>query len=112
MTRCGEGQKELQSCICSNTNEFRQVSRSLASAVSSSCGVSATDDVWSASKVMEKYCDQAATVTFSTPTANIVNAYITDLPQMTYLPGCAQSAVSYAVMAAVRDQRPTLKMHG
>ncbi|KND86297.1 hypothetical protein TOPH_09070, partial [Tolypocladium ophioglossoides CBS 100239] len=106
MTRCGEGQNELQSCICSNTNEFRQVSKSLANAVTSSCGESATDDFWSASKIMDKYCDQAATITFSTPTANIVNAYITDLPQMSYLPGCAQSAISYAVMGAMSSYCP------
>ena len=54
---------------------------------------------------MDLYCDQDLSITFPTPTKNVVNAYITDLPQLDYLPPCAQSALSIAVMGAV-CQRP------
>ena len=53
---------------------------------------------------MKLYCDQDASITFSTPTTNVVNAYITDLPQLSYLPPCAQSALSEAVMGVVRER--------
>lgn len=66
-----------------------------------SCGSTATEDQQSASSVMQKYCTQSLPITFSTPTKNVVEAYITDLSQMNYMPQCAQSAVSEAVMGDV-----------
>lgn len=94
VTRCGDSETELQSCICSNTQEFELVSASISSDVSYSCGASATDDFWSASKMMDKYCDQEDTITFATPTENIVEAYITDLPEIGYMAKCAQSGLA------------------
>ncbi len=73
----------------------------MTSAVTSSCGTTASDDVWSASKIMDKYCNPAKAVAFPTPTTNVVNAFITELAEISYLPQCAQSAVSYAVMGDV-----------
>lgn len=52
--------------------------------------------------VMAQYCDPAITADFSTPTDNIVDAYITDLPEMEYLAPCAWSGLSSAVMQMVR----------
>jgi hypothetical protein len=53
----------------------------------------------SANLVFSKYCDpEGDSLIFPTPTTNIVNAYITDLAEMAYMPPCAQSALSYAVM--------------
>ncbi|KAF7549477.1 hypothetical protein G7Z17_g6364 [Cylindrodendrum hubeiense] len=98
---CGDSESALQSCVCSNSARFNDISSSISSDVAYSCGSSATDDLWSASKVIDQYCNQEdMTVTFSSPTANIVHAYITDLPEMAYMPPCAQSAVSEAVMGA------------
>lgn len=103
-TRCGEGETELQSCICSNTALLSDVASDVSTGVTESCGSTADADVWSASKVMDQYCDPDATVTFSTPTTNIVNAYITELSELSYLAPCAQAGVSYAVMGAVSLQ--------
>lgn len=92
----------MQSCVCHASADFNSIYSSISTDVAYSCGSSATDDLWSASQVMDQYCNQAdVTVTFSTPTANLVNNYITDLPEMAYLPPCAQSALSEAVMGVV-----------
>ncbi|KAK7397743.1 hypothetical protein QQX98_012884 [Neonectria punicea] len=106
-TVCGDSETDLQSCVCSNTARFNSLYSSISTDVTYSCGSSATDDLWSASKMMDQYCDQdSMTVTFSSPTTNIVNAYITDLPEMDYLPPCAQSALSEAVMGAAAYRCP------
>ncbi|KPM43261.1 hypothetical protein AK830_g3241 [Neonectria ditissima] len=106
-TACGDSETDLQSCVCSNTADFKSVYSSISTDVTYSCGSSATDDIWSASKMMDQYCDQdSMTVTFSSPTTNIVNAYITDLPEMDYLPPCAQSALSEAVMGPAAYRCP------
>ncbi|KAK2612502.1 hypothetical protein QQS21_001440 [Conoideocrella luteorostrata] len=55
---------------------------------------------------MAKYCDPDKTITFATPTANVVNAYITELSQMSYLPPCARSGLSYAVMGDMSSKCP------
>ncbi|KAJ6438773.1 putative Vacuolar protein 8 [Purpureocillium lavendulum] len=105
-SQCGSAASELQSCICSNTRELQSVTQRMTSAVTSSCGSSASDDVWSASKVMDQYCNPAKTITFATPTTNQVNAFITELAEISYLPQCAQSAISYAVMGNNRERCP------
>ena len=99
---CGEAQDELQSCICSNTGLLDKVTSSISSDIRSSCGrTGASEDHRSASQMMGQYCNPDVTVEFSTPTTNIVNAYITDLSQMAWLPSCASSALSGAVMQEV-----------
>ncbi|KAI5459401.1 hypothetical protein BGZ63DRAFT_406693 [Mariannaea sp. PMI_226] len=106
-TACGDSEASMQSCVCSNSADFKTVWSSINTDISYYCGSSATDDQWSASKVMDQYCDQKEmSVTFSTPTDNIVNNYITDLPELAYLPPCAQSAISQAVMGAGSDRCP------
>ncbi|KAL3962909.1 hypothetical protein ACCO45_004432 [Purpureocillium lilacinum] len=105
-SKCGDGATDLQSCICSNTKELQSVNQRMTSAVTSSCGTTASDDVWSASKIMDKYCNPAKAVAFPTPTTNVVNAFITELAEISYLPQCAQSAVSYAVMGDNREFCP------
>lgn len=55
--------------------------------------------------VLDKYCNPDRTITFATPTENIVNAYITELSQTDYLAPCAQSALSYGVMGVVSRRR-------
>ncbi|KAH0490227.1 hypothetical protein TgHK011_001706 [Trichoderma gracile] len=97
-TICGDSETELQSCACSNTERFNSITSSISRDVRNSCGSTATEDQQSASSVMAKYCNQDLPITFSTPTKNIVEAYITDLSQINYLPQCAQSALSEAVM--------------
>lgn len=108
-TRCGDGQAALQSCICRNTSEFNHVASRINSDISSGCGTAAgTSDAWSASRIMDKYCHPESTVTFATPTANKVYASITEIPQISHLPSCAQSGLSYAVIGEVRFVlRPT-----
>lgn len=96
-----DDQTALQECICSDTALHEQVSSSIVSDVTSSCGQSATQDQQSASRFYGKYCDPSFDLDFSTPTTNIVNAYITDLNEMDRLAPCASSALSGAVMAEV-----------
>ncbi|KAH0527538.1 hypothetical protein TsFJ059_002531 [Trichoderma semiorbis] len=97
-TVCGDSETELQSCACSDTERFTSITSSISRDIRVSCGTTATDDQNSASSVLAKYCNQDLTITFSTPTKNVVQAYITDLGQINYLPQCAQSALSEAVM--------------
>ncbi|KAH6604067.1 hypothetical protein Trco_007513 [Trichoderma cornu-damae] len=97
-TLCGDSETDLQSCACSNTERFTSITSSISRDVSASCGSTATEDQQSASSVIKKYCNQDLTIAFSTPTKNIVQAYITDLSQIGFLPQCAQSALSEAVM--------------
>ncbi|GAO19188.1 uncharacterized protein UV8b_08283 [Ustilaginoidea virens] len=105
-SRCGDSQTALQTCICSNSNEFKQVTNNINADLSSTCGTGAgTSDTWSASVVMARYCSLDEAITFPKP-SNVVNAYITELSQMSYLPHCAQSALSYAVMADMADKCP------
>ncbi|KAL7918537.1 hypothetical protein ACQKWADRAFT_303963 [Trichoderma austrokoningii] len=97
-TICGDSETALQSCVCSNTERYTSITSSIFRDVSFSCGSTATEDQQSASSVIQKYCTQSLPITFSTPTKNIVEAYITDLSQLNYMPQCAQSAISEAVM--------------
>ncbi|KFY22743.1 hypothetical protein V493_06354 [Pseudogymnoascus sp. VKM F-4281 (FW-2241)] len=103
---CPSGDRQLQSCICSQSELSSQVSRNVSGTVLSECGSSATDDTWSASKALELYCSPGATITFSTPTTNIVDAVITDVPQFSYLANCAQGAFKYGVFASVVSKCP------
>ncbi|KAH7276030.1 hypothetical protein B0J15DRAFT_507479 [Fusarium solani] len=103
-TMCGDSETELQKCICST--RFNQVASSISSDVTYSCGSSASDDLSSASKLMDKYCHQDKDITFFSPTTNVVEAYITDLPELAYLPPCAQSGISYAVVGVAAYRCP------
>ncbi|KAF5137606.1 hypothetical protein E5D57_001385 [Metarhizium anisopliae] len=106
-TRCGDGQAALQSCICRNTSEFNHVASRINSDISSGCGTAAgTSDAWSASRIMDKYCHPESAVAFATPTANKVYASITEIPQISYLPSCAQSGLSYAVIGEFLSKCP------
>ncbi|KAF5668719.1 hypothetical protein FDENT_11743 [Fusarium denticulatum] len=78
-TMCGDSETELQKCICSTRMD--EVASSISTDIEYSCGSSATDDLSSASKLMQKYCNQEEHITFFSPTKNIVEAYITDLPE-------------------------------
>ncbi|KAM0260044.1 hypothetical protein ACHAQJ_002968 [Trichoderma viride] len=78
-TLCGDSETDLQSCACSNTERFTSITSSISQDVRASCGSTATEDQQSASSVIEQYCNQDLTITFSTPTKNVVEAYITDL---------------------------------
>ncbi|PTB35379.1 hypothetical protein M441DRAFT_62845 [Trichoderma asperellum CBS 433.97] len=97
-TLCGDSETALQSCVCSNTERYTSITSSISRDVKYSCGSTATEDQQSASSVIQKYCTQSLPITFSTPTKNVVEAYITDLSQISYMPQCAVSAVSEAVM--------------
>ncbi|KAL6894958.1 hypothetical protein GGI43DRAFT_411543 [Trichoderma evansii] len=105
-TLCGDSETALQSCVCSNTERYTSITSSIFRDVNYSCGSTATEDQHSASSVIQKYCTQSLPITFSTPTKNIVEAYITDLSQINYMPQCAQSAVSEAVMGDYYSKCP------
>ncbi|KAF4974409.1 hypothetical protein FZEAL_8683 [Fusarium zealandicum] len=91
-TLCGDSETALQKCICST--RFDELVASISSDITYGCGVSATDDL------------SNLKITFASPTDNIVEAYITDLPELGYLPPCAQSALSYAVIGAAYSKCP------
>ncbi|CAG2015943.1 unnamed protein product [Fusarium graminearum] len=101
---CDDSKTGLQECICST--RMHQVTSAISNDIKHGCGSSATEDIYSASKVMQKYCNQDKHITFSSPTTNIVDAYITDLPELAYMPPCAQSALSYAVMGVGSERCP------
>ncbi|KAJ4270529.1 hypothetical protein NW762_002216 [Fusarium torreyae] len=103
-TMCGDSETELQRCICSTRMD--DVASSISTDIEYSCGSSATEDLSSASKLMQKYCNQDKDITFFSPTTNIVEAYITDLPELAYLPPCAQSGLSYAVVGVAASRCP------
>ncbi|KAK0386759.1 hypothetical protein NLU13_6595 [Sarocladium strictum] len=97
-TRCGNDVAQLQKCICSSSQVFSDVSSRMLSDVASSCGTDALQDRSSVQTVLSQYCTPSSTYTFATPTDHIVQAYITDVAEMEYLPPCARSALSEAVM--------------
>ncbi|KAJ4006641.1 hypothetical protein NW752_010641 [Fusarium irregulare] len=66
------------------------------------------EDIASASKVMRKYCDQDKHVAFSSSTANIMKAHITNLPELEYLPPCAQKAGSERCPEALKLNMPCI----
>ncbi|KAF4435306.1 hypothetical protein F53441_13539 [Fusarium austroafricanum] len=101
---CGDSETELQKCICST--RMHEVASSISTDIKYSCGSSATEDLSSASKLMQKYCNQEEHVTFFSPTKNIVEAYVTDLPELSYLPPCAQSGLSYAMIGVGSSRCP------
>ncbi|RFN49255.1 hypothetical protein FIE12Z_6476 [Fusarium flagelliforme] len=104
LTLCGDSEAELQKCICTKRSD--EVAAAISTDVKDRCGPSATEDIASASKVMRKYCHQDKHVAFSSPTANIVKAHITDLPELENLPPCAQKAVSHAVVEVGSERCP------
>jgi hypothetical protein len=100
-SRCGTAASDLQSCICSSAPVLSDVQSRISKDVSSSCGgTEAVQDRSSADVVLSQYCNPSSTYKFPTPTTNIVQAYITELSEMEYLPPCARSALSEAVMGA------------
>lgn len=107
---CPTGDRQLQSCVCSQSELLSQVSRNVSAAVLRDCGSSATDDTWSASKALELYCSPGATITFLTPTTNIVDARITNVPEFSLLAGCAQFAIQYGLMYDVRILPNTISL--
>ncbi len=94
---CPSGVAALQSCVCSKNNNFASISADVVTSVKYSCGSTATDDISSASTVMSVYCNQQANVAFPTPT-NPVTLYITDVPEISYMGGCASSVLSDVVL--------------
>ncbi|KAJ3520542.1 hypothetical protein NM208_g13665 [Fusarium decemcellulare] len=103
-TICGDSETALQKCICST--RLSEVASSISTDITYSCGSSASEDISSASKMMQKYCNQESKITFFSPTTNIVEAYITDLPELAYLPPCAQAGLSYAVVGVAASRCP------
>lgn len=103
---CPEATDALQSCVCSKNNNFASISAGVISSVKYSCGSTATDDMASASTVLSAYCNQNTAVAFPTPT-NLVSLYITDVPEISYLGGCASSILSEVVMGLTEEACPS-----
>lgn len=74
---------------------------SIVSAVSSRCGEQADDDQSSAAQLIDKYCHPGKTITFATPTTNLIPGVMSDVAAISSLPQCVQSGLSSAVYAAV-----------
>ncbi|EGY21356.1 uncharacterized protein VDAG_02880 [Verticillium dahliae VdLs.17] len=103
---CGTADPELQSCICSQSDVSSQVTKNVSEAVQSRCGQSATDDLWSASEVMRKFCNPGEAVILPTPTTNTVTQFITDMDKMSFLPPCVYSGISWVVMFSASSHCP------
>ncbi|KAM0276007.1 hypothetical protein ACHAQH_007177 [Verticillium albo-atrum] len=104
---CGTTDPELQSCICSQSDVSTQIAQNVSQAVQSRCGQNATDDLWSASEVMRKFCSPGETVTLPTPTTNIVTQFVTDVEKMSFLPPCVFSGISWVVMYSASAHCPS-----
>lgn len=102
---CPEAVTSMQSCVCSKSNFYSSIGLQLSSDVSQSCGNTATDDQASVSTVFSLYCNQDAVVAFPTPSIS-VSQYITDIPEISYMPPCASSGISYIAMTMVRVSGP------
>jgi hypothetical protein len=76
-------------------------------AVRSSCGTTATEDVASASVVFSAYCNQETTVAVPSPSSGAVSKYITDLSAFSDLGPCAGSALSYVVQHLTGEKCPS-----
>lgn len=100
-TACGSEPTKLQSCVCTNTAELGKMSVSIRSAVSSRCGTDADADQTSAARLLDKYCHPDSTITFATPTTNIIPGVMSDVAAISSLPPCVQSGLSAVVNAAV-----------
>ncbi|KAJ6784479.1 hypothetical protein PWT90_05599 [Aphanocladium album] len=107
-TACGSEPTKLQSCICTNSAELNKMSVSIVSAISSRCGKQADEDQTSAAQLIDKYCNPAKTITFSTPTTNIIPGVMSDVAAISSLPPCVQSGLSAAVNAAAYGGCPTV----
>ncbi|KAM0331371.1 hypothetical protein ACHAQA_003043 [Verticillium albo-atrum] len=94
---CGEAVSDLQSCVCTKGNNYADISTSISSSLSYSCGSTATEDHSSGNVVYSAYCTPEKTYTLATPTANLVSEVITAIPEFTSLAPCAQSGLSLAV---------------
>ncbi|KAK3316298.1 hypothetical protein B0H66DRAFT_290483 [Apodospora peruviana] len=104
--KCPEAVTDLQACVCTKNNNFASISADISSDVSSSCGSTASEDQASAQTVLTAYCNQDKIPSFPTP-ATPVSAYITDIPEFSYLAPCAASAVSYAINSMSYDNCPS-----
>lgn len=105
-TKCPALVTALESCACSKDQIPAAVATAISSSVLYSCGTTATDDVASASKVFDRYCNQDAVVTTAAPSPTLVSQYITELAAFQSLAPCAASAVSYAVLSLTNYQCP------
>ncbi|EGX87979.1 hypothetical protein CCM_09115 [Cordyceps militaris CM01] len=107
-TACGSEPTKLQSCVCTNTAELGKMSVSIRSAVSSRCGTDADADQTSAARLLDKYCHPDSTITFATPTTNIIPGVMSDVAAISSLPPCVQSGLSAVVNAAPYEGCPTV----
>jgi hypothetical protein len=105
-TKCPVLVTALESCACTKDQIPAAVATGISSSVLYSCGSTATDDVASASRVFDRYCNQDAVVTSAAPAPTLVSQYITDLPAFASLAPCAASAVSYVVQSLTNRQCP------
>ncbi|KAH6662438.1 hypothetical protein F5X68DRAFT_218576 [Plectosphaerella plurivora] len=103
---CGEN-NNLQSCVCTKDQNYAAIGTSVSSSLSWSCGETATEDFTSASIVYSAYCTPDKSFDLPTPTANLVNDLVTDIPEFFNLARCAQSALSYAAIGAFSTRCPT-----
>ncbi|KAF1733633.1 hypothetical protein CRV24_005160 [Beauveria bassiana] len=107
-TACGSEPTKLQLCICTNSAELNKMTQSISSAVSSRCGKQADDDQASASHLVDRYCHADKTISFATPTSNIIPGVMSDVAAISSLPPCVQSGLSAAVNAAANEGCPTV----
>lgn len=107
---CGEQKQSWQTCLC-QTKVSESVTRSISSDISRGCGSSASDDEASALAVFDKYChpDKRDASTTSESEGSM-DVYITELPEISYLAGCASSGLAAAVMKEVRPQNESLEV--
>lgn len=108
--KCPTGASALESCACTKGQNSLAISESLSTYVSYSCGSSHSQDITSAQAVFAGYCGMGAgSSSFPTPSvlAGPVTYYITDLPMYSSLAKCAQSAVSYPILAQTRYDCPS-----
>ncbi|KAH8597797.1 hypothetical protein B0O99DRAFT_66862 [Bisporella sp. PMI_857] len=96
----------FESCVCTKDSNSAAISADISSSVLSSCGATASEDVASASAVLNNYCEQDKNLTPFPALTNSVTQYIEDLPAWSDLGPCAAYALSYVVKSMTYDKCP------
>lgn len=107
--QCPSAPNALASCACTKNQNSLAASETINTQVLGECCSTCSEDVASAQVVFAGYCGLVhGSSSFPSPSylPGPVSYYITDLPEYSSLAPCAQSAVSYQVLAQTNSECP------
>ncbi|KAI1326560.1 hypothetical protein F5Y16DRAFT_226612 [Xylariaceae sp. FL0255] len=103
---CQSDAPALQSCVCSQDNNFPSISKTISEGVSDACGSTASDNQATAATVLLAYCNQNSNYALPSPTVT-VSDYITDITEFQNLAPCAATALSELVQSMTNTRCPS-----